>query len=515
MASSFGAEKASRLSFQLNALLASSNDRELSTLADGAATPDGLPAPAESEQAKAIKQALAKLDFSNPKKPVTTSKLLAALQPLQVATPSPSAADVKDAVVRADETLQWALISQSTLGTFSLVISSLLARTSSLSAELDYWQEVEATNWEAGRYLIQTAPERAARAGKVWWERWRRLTRRGEVNATQSGDRFRLATIREALLPPSLLLSSAFPHLAARSRTTSARSAFFLTLSPLLLTRQEAALKRRELERLKDREAERIGDVAEAVWDLEKAVRKLQSPLRSHADPEATEAGEKEALSRFVSRMQTALSSSPSSVSQLSDSATAQDVASALCQILSSTLPDHSASLSLTLVPLSRPTWLVRTWPILVAAPLTVFALTKLAWSRRDQIVRWVADLRETVRGFFLGWVVSPLEDILSTIRAGDRGTLAIMSDESLKSDLASLERMVGDFGKERYGWGPEEVALATGRVKQGDLTEVLKAWEQEIKTPFRSAVGGSLIRALLIQGPSLLPESRYSALKG
>ena len=519
--SSFAAEKVAHLSFQLNALLASSSPgrRVAGDSFAGTSEPTSPPseedegdvqaeggggAQEETEQARAIKAALAKLDLSNPKKPITTFKLLSALSPLRpppttITTPSSQSTERRVSLVTpGEETLQWALVSQTTLGTYSLVLSSLIKRTDQVSAELDYWREVESTNWTAGKVLIQTLPTRGLRVGRTWWERWKKLAPTTQEQR-QRDDRWRLATIRRALLPPSLLLTSAFPHLASTSHhhhkaASSSRSAFFLTLSPLLLTRQEAALKKRELEKLKDQEAERIGDVAEAIWELEKSIRGMQAGVKG------AQVGERQALTNLVSRIESAISDSHLE-EELSETSTAFDVASSLHRILSSTLPSHLSQLSLSLTPLSRPSWASRAWPFLVAFPLTVITLSRLAWRHRSLIQSTISDLKDTVRGFFLGWVVSPLEDIFSTIKAGDKGTLAIMSDESLKSDLASLERMVADFGRDRYRWDPEQVRLAELKVREGDLTEVLRAWEQEIKTPFRSAVGGSLIRALLIQG--------------
>lgn len=91
---------------------------------------------------------------------------------------------------------------------------------------------------------------------------------------------------------------------------------------------------------------------------------------------------------------------------------------------------------------------------------------------------------------------------------------------------------MVLDFGRDEYKLSEAQLAELGTRVREGDLTAVLKAWEQDIKvgsllfsapalcslsfsarlhfltfimcpswqSPIRSAVAGSLIRTLLIQ---------------
>ncbi len=49
------------------------------------------------------------------------------------------------------------------------------------------------------------------------------------------------------------------------------------------------------------------------------------------------------------------------------------------------------------------------------------------------------------------------------------------MSRESLASDLQSLERMVTDFTADKYGTSGAELQAVAARVREGDLTQVLK----------------------------------------
>lgn len=59
---------------------------------------------------------------------------------------------------------------------------------------------------------------------------------------------------------------------------------------------------------------------------------------------------------------------------------------------------------------------------------------------------------------------------------------------------------MVVDFAKDHGHLNDTEIANLISKTNQGDLTLVLEAYEREIKTPFKSAVGGELVRLLLIQ---------------
>jgi nuclear-control-of-ATPase protein 2 len=82
------------------------------------------------------------------------------------------------------------------------------------------------------------------------------------------------------------------------------------------------------------------------------------------------------------------------------------------------------------------------------------------------------------------------------------------MSKESLKGDRDSLERMVVDFAIDRPGaadCGPAplnqvQISEIRSKVKEGDLTPVLRAYEKDLRTPFKGTVRGDLVRTLLIQ---------------
>lgn len=85
------------------------------------------------------------------------------------------------------------------------------------------------------------------------------------------------------------------------------------------------------------------------------------------------------------------------------------------------------------------------------------------------------------------------------------------MSRRSLTADMESLERMVVDFAVDNpaatttddSAIGPlsnATIELVRARVKEGDLTPVLKAYERDLRNPFKGAIKGELVRALLIQ---------------
>ncbi|KAJ2345105.1 Nuclear control of ATPase protein 2 [Coemansia sp. RSA 2618] len=71
------------------------------------------------------------------------------------------------------------------------------------------------------------------------------------------------------------------------------------------------------------------------------------------------------------------------------------------------------------------------------------------------------------------------------------------MSDESLASDFQSLEEMVIGFAKRFGAVNPAEVRY---RVENGDLSDVMQVYSHEMQKPFRNAVFGDLVQAMLIQ---------------
>lgn len=59
---------------------------------------------------------------------------------------------------------------------------------------------------------------------------------------------------------------------------------------------------------------------------------------------------------------------------------------------------------------------------------------------------------------------------------------------------------MAVDLSRDRLSLNESEVQQLSERIRQGDLTPVLRIYEEDIKTPVRTALTGNLIRSLLIQ---------------
>jgi nuclear-control-of-ATPase protein 2 len=63
-----------------------------------------------------------------------------------------------------------------------------------------------------------------------------------------------------------------------------------------------------------------------------------------------------------------------------------------------------------------------------------------------------------------------------------------------------SLERMTLSLCSEKLGYNQTQLDGLRDKIRAGDLTPVLQVYEQDIKSPVKNALMGSLVRTLLIQ---------------
>ena len=149
------------------------------------------------------------------------------------------------------------------------------------------------------------------------------------------------------------------------------------------------------------------------------------------------------------------------------------------------------------------PTRMEQRWPrnFLFATCSAVFL--RYTITRRVAIKQWILDAGTTAVDFWQNWILQPLTQIIGTIRHDNDSQIAIMSRQSLKTDMDSLERMVVDFVNDNKQYmvdtdgGMDQVRTS---VREGNLSPVLRAYERDIRSPLRSAITGELIRSLLIQ---------------
>lgn len=208
--------------------------------------------------------------------------------------------------------------------------------------------------------------------------------------------------------------------LPVRLRRLVRRVEALVTL-PVSLARSEVAYKRKSLEDLRDARAATLGALAALRAELLAAITASPSPSAS-----VSRDSQADALRVFVLKLR-ALTSSDAGA----HAAAGADMLADLCAL----------SFALPSVPLTPPTYLRRPsrlallWPRLVLIPpLTLLAVRELYAKRASLLELWMG-AAETVHGFIWNWVVSPIQDVLKTVRTGGEGAV-IVHAEGVKADL-------------------------------------------------------------------------------
>ena len=179
-------------------------------------------------------------------------------------------------------------------------------------------------------------------------------------------------------------------------------------------------------------------------------------------------------------------------------------LASRLQQILCNSLPYQIATSKGLVAENGRPSYTTRYWIPGVLVLLFSGTILRLFFNHRTEILAWIQDFGATTMDFWYNWVVDPLKKVIGTIRHDENSEVALMSKGSLEGDKASLERMVIDFVKDTSSTNTTlsetDIANVRAKIREGDLTPVLKAYEKDLQRPIVGTVRGDLIRALLIQ---------------
>ncbi|KAJ2337347.1 Nuclear control of ATPase protein 2 [Coemansia sp. RSA 2671] len=143
-----------------------------------------------------------------------------------------------------------------------------------------------------------------------------------------------------------------------------------------------------------------------------------------------------------------------------------------------------------------RPSLLARCWMPALVCVVGARSLVLYISGHRKDIEGWAIDAAVTASNYVSQYILAPLRSAYETIRYGTH-TYSVMTEDTLKSDLRSLEDMVVGFS-ERFG--TIDPALVRQRVENGDLSDVMRVYAREVQQPFRNAVFGDLVQAMLIQ---------------
>lgn len=418
-----------------------------------------------------------------------------------------------------EQELEWLLLSKATAQTYGLILDTLLDQTIPLNSDIWYWDEVLGSYINTSLYYVQTSPWRLLNwSNEVYQEAWRRF------RATVRNDR----SEEVDNMPVSARWRQFYGLIKDTVRDRSLADIQSRVISPLNLCREEARSHRRQLRRCREMNACGLGVLMNEglQFDVDddgsivskgrsedereewktivlKSVVLMETTIR-----QVTAVGI--GLNEFEDSVFASVENDPELSPRNSDdgqtSSSVVMLANRLQSILQVHVPGQARKSEKLTAACGRPSRVVRYWLPATALILSSSTLLRIFINRKAEIIAWVRDLGTTTIDFWYNWVVEPVKRIIGTVRHDKDSEIAIMSKESLEGDRASLERMVVDFAKDvpntagDVPLGDAELANVRVKVREGDLTPVLRAYENDLRNPFIGTVRGNLIRALLIQ---------------
>jgi len=415
-----------------------------------------------------------------------------------------------------EQELEWVLISKATVQTYGLILNALLEQTIPLSSDIWYWDEVLGSYTNTALYSLQMSPLR------MWW--WASDVYHDARQRLQS-----LQTAREGEALKARSISDRwrkFYGLVKDSvRDRSLADMRSKIMSPLTLCHMEARTKQRRLKKLREMSASGLGVLMDEglTFDVDDEGVMI-SKGRNEVDREEWKSvvSKSIALMEIVLRNVTVLELGAGDFEDTVFMSVEDDpghhsaegqqsspsvwLAERLQQILQVHMPSHVATSRKLAAEYGRPSRTIRYWPLATVFFLSSSTILRIVVKRKAAIVTWIRDLGTTTVDFWYNWVVEPVKKIVGTIRHDEDSEIALMSKASLEGDRSSLERMVVDFAKDNASsssgrpLNDSEMADIRAKVREGDLTPVLKAYEKDLQRPFIGTVRGNLVRALLIQ---------------
>ena len=409
---------------------------------------------------------------------------------------------------RYQHDLAWLLVGKAAAQVCGQVLDTYLEQVAPLAAEMEYWDDVLTSNANGGiyYYYLQTAPLRV-------WAQWRAVAR--DLQGTVSSRTWRAPSAWTARW------GQYWNVIRESVRRYNLETVQAQVMSPLHQCRLQARRKQKQLQRIRELSACGLGVLENEALQFE--IDDAASTGSVAASDE--EAGEwKSIIMKSVLLMQNTLryTSGPGRTENLADNVFAEmeddfktqaandlpppaALAETLIAIADTDLPNYIQFVHRAVRENGRPSAVIRYWIPATATVLASGACLSTLLRRKADIIGWLRDFGVTVRDFWLNWVVDPIRKTLGTIRHDKDSEIALMSKESLEGDRASLERMVVDFSLDHpdvpgHRFNDSEIAQLRAKVKEGDLTPVLMAYEKDLRRPFVGTIRGDLIRALLIQ---------------
>jgi nuclear control of ATPase protein 2 len=419
--------------------------------------------------------------------------------------------------------LEWLLASKATTQTYGHVLKCILDQTVAIADDIWYWDEILSSRRYSALYGIQISPFQFwSWSSNVWEDVKARAGRFGISGARQDaqdtiGRRWKefYGLVRQVVMERSV---------AEVQKQV---------LSPVTRLRSEIRQKQAALKKVRLRNANALGVLlGEGLANESVHGEGLSTPPATEVQQRwktsvARNVALMEAVLAKVNDFQTPVYKFDAAVAELTDedpmygaevyeqsdveggvSVQPQAVAERLSRVLSLALPQYAVSTKAYMREHGRPSWIVRYWLPVTIGILSSSTVLRILFNRQAEIVQWIRDFGTTTIDFWRNWVVEPTRKVIKTIRHDEGSEVSIMSKRSLEGDRESLERMVVDFAIDNPANATGSTAKLTDaqiaeirtKVREGDLTPVLKAYEKDLASPFMGTVRGNLIRALLIQ---------------
>lgn len=398
--------------------------------------------------------------------------------------------------------LEWLAVAKAAIQVYGTILNTLLDQTIPLSESIWYWDDVLGSYANTALYTLQSSPPR------IWQNTW-------TIYADAKSRYLNNMSIRNAAEQSRQTLSEGWQEFyrLVQQSIQDRSLAKNRILSPFALCRTEARRKQDGSKKLRSRGATAIGllmekgirfaepdadestksswkaDVTNSILLLEALFKQIPD-LKSRSSIFATDVTETLSRSKLMS-LQYGFNNPQFHVQQL-------------LLIIDVHMPAEEQMMTAYVNQYGKPSRWVRYWIPGLALLLSGGTLLRVFTNRRQEIVQWIQELGETTIDFWYNWVIEPVKRLVGTIRHDENSELAIMSKDSLRSDRESLERMVVDFAVKNpengTAYTPDQIADIRVKVREGDLSAVLRAYEKDIQSPAKSAIFGSLVHALLIQ---------------
>lgn len=410
--------------------------------------------------------------------------------------------------------VEWLLVSKATTQTYGLILNTLLDDIIPLSHDIWYWDQVLSSYPNSSLYAMQTSPVR-------WWVWTRDIYQESSLRSTlgRRANMFsRTSQSNDSIADRWKRFYGIVKETVTERSLKDAQRKLFSTVS---LCRSEARRKQKQLKKLREMTASGLGvlideglsfgmddnksDVSDhgMEWKgvAERSVALMDMVLRDVAKLDHR-------VSDFEDKVFAGVEQDPDLSIHVEDMVSKPAVmARRLLFLLEERIPDHVSATRAVVAENGRPSRFVRYWIPAGLLLISSSTILRILVNRKADIINWIRDFGVTARDFWFNWVVEPVRKVIGTIRHDSTSEIAIMSRDSLKADRESLERMVVDFAVDRPALAGADSALnetqiadIRAKVKEGDVTPVLKAYEHDLRKPFVGAVKGDLVRSLLIQ---------------